>query len=284
MCGMKAQRQVCRRRDGYDGTADSARALLCVVSRKGLTNGVRCARVAGMKTRPNTGGAVAVVVQPELSVILLSGVAGKRLASGVRSARVCGMKEHHKAGDVATGTARSCSPVAPSPSNRRMLDKLFFVLLLCCGMMAQRKAGGVAAEISQPGSFLAVSSGVSGECLTSRFFCASVTGMKTHPQQRWLGEPRRLSLRLLSGLRRVAWEWLATGVRCASVVGVKARPSTDGAVAGVVQPAPSASLLSGVAGGKRLASGVRCASVVDINKSADMFAKNIFRRVEVCKN
>ena len=69
----------------------SARTLWHGIAKERLTNGVRCASVAGVKTRPNTGGAVAGVVQPEPSVVLLSGVAGERLTSGVCSASVVGM-------------------------------------------------------------------------------------------------------------------------------------------------------------------------------------------------
>ena len=69
----------------------SAHALLRDVSREGLTNGVRCASVAGMKTQLNTGGAAAGVVQSAPSDVRLIGVAGERLASDVRCAKVTGM-------------------------------------------------------------------------------------------------------------------------------------------------------------------------------------------------
>ena len=69
----------------------SHHALPRGVSREGLTNGVRYASVAGMKTRPNTDGALAGMAQPELSAVLPCGAAVERLASGVRCARVSGM-------------------------------------------------------------------------------------------------------------------------------------------------------------------------------------------------
>ena len=87
---MKAQRQA----DSVAAaTAQpmSAHALLRDVSREGLTNGVRCASVAGMKTQLNTGGAAAGVVQPEPSAVLSCGAARERLTSGVRFASVAGM-------------------------------------------------------------------------------------------------------------------------------------------------------------------------------------------------
>lgn len=56
-----------------------------------LAYGVGCASVAGMKTRPTTGGAATGVVQPALSALMVIGVAGKGLASGVRCAKVAGM-------------------------------------------------------------------------------------------------------------------------------------------------------------------------------------------------
>ena len=69
----------------------STHALLRDVSREGLTNGVRCASVADVKTRLNPESAVAGVVQPAPSAVLLSGVAGERLISGSRCASVAGM-------------------------------------------------------------------------------------------------------------------------------------------------------------------------------------------------
>ena len=69
----------------------SAHALLRGVSREGLTNGVRYASVAGMKTQLNSDGAAAGVVQPAPSAALLNEVADERLASGVRCAKVAGM-------------------------------------------------------------------------------------------------------------------------------------------------------------------------------------------------
>lgn len=57
----------------------------------GLTNGVGCAKVTGMKTRANAGGAVVGVVQPAPSAVVQNGTAEERLASGVRCARVAGM-------------------------------------------------------------------------------------------------------------------------------------------------------------------------------------------------
>ena len=89
---MKAQRQA----DSVAAVATqsmSARALLRGVSRERLTNGVRSASVAGMKTLPNTGGAVAVAGQPDPSAVLLRGAAGERSASGVRWASVAGLKK-----------------------------------------------------------------------------------------------------------------------------------------------------------------------------------------------
>ena len=56
-----------------------------------LTNGVRSASVAGMKTRPNTDGALAGMAQPEPSAVLSCGAAVERLASGVRCVSVAGM-------------------------------------------------------------------------------------------------------------------------------------------------------------------------------------------------
>ena len=52
----------------------SAHALPSGIAGERLTNGVRSASVAGMKTQLNTGGAAAGVVQPEPSAVLLSGV------------------------------------------------------------------------------------------------------------------------------------------------------------------------------------------------------------------
>ena len=84
---MKAERQA----GSVAAQPMSAHALLRGVSREGLTNGVRYASVAGMKTRLNTDGAAAGVVQPAPSDALLNGVAGERLASGVPCASVAGM-------------------------------------------------------------------------------------------------------------------------------------------------------------------------------------------------
>lgn len=87
---MNAQRQV-------NGVAAakaqpmSDRALLRGISREGLINGVRYARVADMKTRLNSDSAAAGVLQPAPSAVLLDGVVGERLASGVRCAKVAGM-------------------------------------------------------------------------------------------------------------------------------------------------------------------------------------------------
>lgn len=69
----------------------SARALLRGIAEEGLTGGVRSASMAAMKTRLNTGGVVAGVVQPAPSAVLQNGTAGERLASGVRWAEVSGM-------------------------------------------------------------------------------------------------------------------------------------------------------------------------------------------------
>ena len=69
----------------------SAHALLPGVAGEGLTNGVRSAKLVCMKTRPNTGGAVAGAGQPEPSAVLSCGSAVERLASGVRCASVAGM-------------------------------------------------------------------------------------------------------------------------------------------------------------------------------------------------
>jgi len=84
---MKTQRQA----EGVTAQPMSAHSLLSGVSREGLTNGVRYASVAGMKTRLNLDGAAAGVFQPAPSAVLLNGVAGERLASGVLCARVSGM-------------------------------------------------------------------------------------------------------------------------------------------------------------------------------------------------
>ena len=84
---MKAQRQA----EGVAAQPMSAHAVVRDVSREGLTNGVRSASVAGMKTQLNTGVAAAGVVQPEPSAVLPFGVAGERLVSGSRCARVAGM-------------------------------------------------------------------------------------------------------------------------------------------------------------------------------------------------
>ena len=69
----------------------SHHALPGGVADERLTNGVRCASVADMKTRLNPESTVAGVVQPALSAVLLSGVAGERPASGVGCAKVAGM-------------------------------------------------------------------------------------------------------------------------------------------------------------------------------------------------
>ena len=87
---MKAQRQA----DSVTAVAAqpmSDHALPGGVAVERLTSGVRSASVAGMKTLPNTGGAVAVAGQPDPSAVLLRGAAGERSASGVRSASVVGM-------------------------------------------------------------------------------------------------------------------------------------------------------------------------------------------------
>ena len=69
----------------------SAQSLLRGVAKERLTCGVRSASVAAMKTRLNSNGAFADVVQPAPSAVALNGVALKRLASGVRCASVAGM-------------------------------------------------------------------------------------------------------------------------------------------------------------------------------------------------
>ena len=71
----------------------SACAVLRAVAKERLTNRVRSASVAGMKTRTSTGGAAAGVAQPAPSAVLLSGVAGERWASGVRRAKMAGMNK-----------------------------------------------------------------------------------------------------------------------------------------------------------------------------------------------
>ena len=65
----------------------------------------------------------------------------------------------------------------------------------------------------------------------------------------------------------IVGERLTNGVRYASVAGMKIRPNTDGALAGMAQPEPSAVLLRETAG-KRLAFGSRCARVSGMNKQA----------------
>ena len=89
MSGMEAQ----RRAEGVAAQPMSAHALLGGIAGERLTNGVRSASVAGMKRRPNTGGAVAGAGQPDTSAVLLRGAAGERLASGSRCARVSGMNK-----------------------------------------------------------------------------------------------------------------------------------------------------------------------------------------------
>ena len=87
MRGMRSLKWV----EGVAAQPLSAHALLRGVSREELTNGVRYASVAGMKTRLNSDGAAAGVVQPEPSAVLSCGVAVERSASGVRCASVAGM-------------------------------------------------------------------------------------------------------------------------------------------------------------------------------------------------
>lgn len=84
---MKTQRQA----EGVTAQPMSAHALLRGVSRERLTNGVCSASVVGMKTRLNSDGAAAGVVQPAPSAVLSCGAAVERLASGVRCARMSGM-------------------------------------------------------------------------------------------------------------------------------------------------------------------------------------------------
>ena len=76
VCGMETQRQVSGGVATVAAKPMSAHALLRGVSREGLTSGVRCVSVAGMKTRPNTGGAVAGAGQPDPPAVLLRGAAG----------------------------------------------------------------------------------------------------------------------------------------------------------------------------------------------------------------
>ena len=93
MCGMKAQRQA-RQADSVAAVAAqpmSAHAPPGGVAGERLTSGVRSANVAGMKTRPNTDGALARVGQPVPSAVLLRGAAGERLTFGSRYAKVAGM-------------------------------------------------------------------------------------------------------------------------------------------------------------------------------------------------
>ena len=101
MCGMNAQRQASDSVEAVVAQLMSACAVLSAVAKERLTNRVRSASVAGMKTRTSTGGAAAGVLQPAPSAVLLSGVAGERLASGVRCAKVAGMNK--RAGTQNTG-------------------------------------------------------------------------------------------------------------------------------------------------------------------------------------
>ena len=69
----------------------SAHALSHGLSEECLTSRFRYASVADMKTRLNSDGAAARVVQPAPSAVLSCGAAGERSASGVPCAKVTGM-------------------------------------------------------------------------------------------------------------------------------------------------------------------------------------------------
>ena len=84
-------------------------------------------------------------------------------------------------------------------------------------MRSQRKEGGVTAGMSQSGSSITLSQGMSGKCLTNWFRHANMDDMKTPNKSGVVAESVQpvFSLAVLCG---VAGERLASGFRCARVV------------------------------------------------------------------
>lgn len=78
-------------------------ALSHGLSEERLTSRFRYASVADMKTRLNSDGAAAGVVQPAPSAVLSCGAAGERSASGVRCAKVAGMNRSSRHANHAGG-------------------------------------------------------------------------------------------------------------------------------------------------------------------------------------